>query len=223
MVIEIWSDVVCPFCYIGKRRLEAALAQFGREKVAITWKSFELDPERKREPGKDVYQRLAEKYGQSVEWAKESTAQVTEMAAEAGLTIHLERAVPANTFNAHRLVHLAARHGLDDAAEERLMTAYFTDAKDLGDPATLTALAAAIGLPAPEVASLLAGDAFAEDVRRDEQEALAGGIRAVPFFLFNRQYAVRGAQPVTTFLAALHQAETDTIVSGTRNRAGRAP
>ena len=211
--IEIWSDLVCPFCFIGKRNLEAALAQFdGRDQVKITWKSFELDPSPEREPGKDLNERLAEKYGQSLEWAKETTAQVTQAAAAAGLTFHLERAVPANTFDAHRLAHLAARHGRGDAAEERLMTAYFTEGKNLADPATLTALAAELELPRSEVDALLAGDVFSDEVRRDEEEAAGSGINAVPFFVLNRKYAVRGAQPVPTFLSALHLVEQDSKV-----------
>lgn len=206
--IEIWSDIVCPFCYIGKRNLEAALAQFSSgEPVTVTWKSFELDPSTER-AGKSLYERLAEKYGQSVEWARESSAQITKTAAAVGLDFHLNRAVPANTFNAHRLLHLAAKHGLADAAEERFMTAYFTEGKDIGDSATLAALAADAGLPADEVNSVLGGDDFADDVRRDLEEARAVGVSAVPFFIFNRKVAVRGAQPVSVFLSALHQVET---------------
>lgn len=211
ITIEIWSDLVCPFCYIGKRNLEAALRQFpGRDDVRIVWRSFELDPNDERDRSKNLYERLAEKYGQDIDWARATTAQVIATAEAAGLHFDYDRAIPANTFDAHRLTHLAARRGLQDRAEERLMAAYFTDGLDIGDRATLEKLAGEIGLDAAETRQALANDAHVEDVRRDEQEAWEAGIRAVPFYLFNRQTYVSGAQPVSTFLSALQMLASKT-------------
>ena len=202
--IEIWSDLVCPFCYIGKRNLEAALRQFpGRDDVQILWRSFELDPDSERDPSKSVYERLAEKYGQDLAWARAMTAQVVATANAAGLHFDYDRAVSANTFDAHRLTHLAARHGRQGDAEERLMSAYFCEGKNIGDRATLLSLAAGLGLDAAEAEASLAGDGFADAVRRDEEEAYSLGINAVPFYLFNREMYVRGAQSPETFLSAL--------------------
>jgi predicted DsbA family dithiol-disulfide isomerase len=207
ITVEIWSDVVCPFCYIGKRNFEAALGRFAqKEDVQIIWKSFELDPAAKYEPGLSIHEVLAEKYGRSIEEAKEMTAQVAKMAAGAGLKFAIDRTVPTNTFDAHRLIHLAAKHGLQDKAEETLFAAYFTDAKQIGDKAELKELADEIGVPKDEAEKLLAGDDFGKEVRDDEAEGRDMGVNAVPCFVINRKYLVRGAQPPDVFLGALEKA-----------------
>ncbi|TAJ97503.1 MAG: DsbA family oxidoreductase [Candidatus Manganitrophaceae bacterium] len=205
--LEIWSDIVCPFCYIGKRHLEAALNQFDhRDDVQVVWKSFELNPMAERNPGISVYENLSKKYGQSLAWAKQRTEEVSRWAAAVGLRFDFDRARPANSFDAHRLVRLAARHHLQDRAEERLFAAYFTEGKQIDDPKTLGQLGVDVGLNAEEVEKLLAGENFASEVRQEEEEAFSLGVTGVPFFLFNRKRAVSGAQPVETFLKALRTA-----------------
>ncbi|MBX0291411.1 DsbA family oxidoreductase [Hymenobacter sp. HSC-4F20] len=206
MKIEIWSDIVCPFCYIGKRRLENALAQFPHaEAVEIQWRSFELDPEANPEPGVSQYQRLAAKYGNTEAWARQMSANMTQMAAAEGLAFDFDRAVPANTFRAHRLVHLADRYGKQDAAKERLFKAYLEEGKDINDVATLARLAAELELPAAEVGQVLNSDEFAQDVRHDEYQARQIGVRGVPYFVFDDKYAVSGAQPTELFLEVLEK------------------
>src|SRR5690606_25816142 len=145
--VDIWSDIMCPFCYIGKRRFDDALSQFEhKEEVKVTWHSFQLDPSIKPQPGKSAVDYLAERKGQSREWSMHMHENVTQMAKEAGLTYNFDKAVVANSFDAHRLIHLAQENGLGDAAEERLFTAYFTEGKDIADPLTLVELGKEIGL-----------------------------------------------------------------------------
>jgi predicted DsbA family dithiol-disulfide isomerase len=205
--IEIWSDLLCPFCYIGKRQLEAALRQFEHsEHVKITWKSFQLDPAAERNPNFNTYERLARKYGNTVEWAKQMTSQIAERAASLGLKFDYDRTIPTNSMDAHRLIHLAAKHGLQDQAEERLFAAYFSEGQHIGDPQILKQLGVEIGLDADEVEATLASDEFAKEVRSETREAQSMGIAGVPFFLMNRKLAVGGAHPVETFLGALRQA-----------------
>lgn len=202
--IDIWSDIVCPFCYIGKRNLELALKNFpARDQVKLHWKSFELDPHGKKTPEGNAYETLARKYGRSVEWAKQATARTAAMAKDVGLDFDYDRIIPANTFNAHRLVHLADREGLQERAEERLMKAYFTDGENINDTDTLVRLAVDIGLDTTETKILLATDAFTTEVRRDEEEAMRLGIHGVPFFLINGEVPLEGAHPPEAFLSAL--------------------
>ena len=209
MNIEIWSDVVCPWCYIGKRRLEAALAQFPhRDSVTITWRSFELDPHAPRDFTGTLDERLARKYGVSLEEAAEMNARVSGLAAESGLEYHLDRARPSNTFDAHRLIHLGAARGIQGAVKERLLRAYFTEGQPIGDAETLARLAADAGLDAEEARAVLAGDAYAADVRADEARATEFGIRGVPFVVLDERFGVSGAQPVEVFLDALQTAWT---------------
>jgi predicted DsbA family dithiol-disulfide isomerase len=206
LTVDIWSDVVCPWCYIGKRRFEAALSRFEhRDDVEVLWHSFELDPSAPRvQPGRPA-ERLAEKYGMTVQEAEERQAEITALAAQEGLTYDLADARPGNSFDAHRLIHLGAQHGLVDHVAERLMTAYFSEREPIGDPATLERLAVEAGLPAEEVSELLAGDRFANAVRADEEAAVRLGIRGVPFFVLGRRYGVSGAQPADIMLQALRQ------------------
>ena len=215
ITVEIWSDLVCPFCYIGKRNFEVALGRFAqKDGVKIVWKSFELDPGAKFKPGVSIHESLAAKYGQSVEWAKKATAQVSAMAAGVGLKFAIDRTANTNTFNAHRLVHLAAKHGLQDEAEERFFAAYFVEGKQIGDKAVLTELAGEIGIPPDETAKLLDGDGYSMEVRNDEEEGRELGVNAVPCFIINRKHMVKGAQPPAAFLKALETAAKDRSSKG---------
>lgn len=210
MKIEIWSDVVCPWCSIGKRRLEAALEGFGhRDDVEIVWRSFELDPNAPRRRDGDLVDHLARKYGMSREQALASRARITAVAAEAGLEFHLDHAQPGNTFDAHRLLHLAAVRGVQDAVKERLLTAYVGEGEAIGDPDALVRLVSEAGLDADEARRVLDGDEYADDVRADEREAAELGVTGVPFFVFDRTYAVSGAQPPELLLEVLDKSWTD--------------
>lgn len=207
MDVEIWSDIMCPFCYIGKRKFEHALSQFSRrDRVNVVWKSFQLNPDLKTEPGKNINQYLAEVKGWSLDEAKQMSDRVTDMASEVGLTYDFDKAVVANSFDAHRLIQLAKAHGLGDAAEEQLFKAYFTEGRDTSDHATLLELGIRIGLPADAVRQMLHSTAYADAVNQDVYEAQQVGARGVPFFVLNRQYAVSGAQQPETFLGALETA-----------------
>ncbi|MCG2614973.1 DsbA family oxidoreductase [Terrimonas sp. NA20] len=207
MKIEIWSDIMCPFCYIGKRHFEKALENFeGKDDVQVEWKSFQLNPDMKTEPGKSINEYLAEHKGWSIEQARQANQYVTGMAAKAGLTYDMERAVVANSFDAHRLIQLAKASGRGDEMEERLFKAYFTEGKNIGDPGTLAELAADAGLDKQRAEEVLKGREFAEAVDRDIYEAQQIRVSGVPFFVLNDRYAVSGAQPAETFAGALEQA-----------------
>lgn len=211
MKVEIWSDVVCPWCYIGKRRFEKALARFAhRAQVEIVWRSFELDPTAPQVSTETVNEILARKYNMSQQQVAATTANVTALAAKEGLEYHLDNAKRSNTFDAHRLIHLAAAHGLQPAAKERLLQAYFTEGLTLGDSETLVQLGTEIGLPADEVREALAGDAYAEAVRADEQRAAMLGISGVPFFVIDEKYGVSGAQETALLLKVLEQVWSET-------------
>ncbi len=206
MKIEIWSDVVCPFCYMGKRKLEIALGQFPhRDEVEILWHSFQLDPGAKRMEGKDIHDYLAAKCGRSREWAIEVNADVAARAGQVGLEYNFDKAIPVNTFDAQRLIHLAAGHGLQAKAEERLFAAYFTEGRDIGEIPALTEIADEIGLDTEEVRSMLESTDYADLVKGDIEEAESLGINSVPFFVFDRKYAISGAQPSHLFLETLEK------------------
>ncbi len=216
MKVEIWSDVVCPWCHIGKRRFEAALARFPhREDVEVEWKSFELDPQAPSAPagrpaGEHEYaERLAAKYGTDVASAQQMIDTMTAQAAAEGLDFRFDRAVRANTFDAHQVIHLAGLRGVQDAVEERLLRAYFTEGEAVGDRETLVRLAAEAGLDAGEVREALEDQRHAGAVRADEAEAAAIGIGGVPFFVVDRTYGVNGAQPAEVLLQALERAWAD--------------
>lgn len=207
MKIEIWSDVMCPFCYIGKRRFEDALQQFAhKDSVEIEWKSFQLNPDMVTDPSVNINQYLADAKGWTLDYAQQMNNHVTEMAAEVGLTYHMDNAVVANSFNAHRFTHLAKKHGLGANAEEALFKAYFTDGKNVDDTDTLIELGTSIGLNAEEVKQTLATDAYADAVKHDIAEAQYLGIKGVPFFVMNSKYGVSGAQAVPVFTQTLEKA-----------------
>jgi predicted DsbA family dithiol-disulfide isomerase len=196
MHVEIWSDIACPWCYVGKRRFEAALAAFEhRDEVTVTWRSFELDPQAPVARSVDSATHLADKYGMTREEAQASQLQLAEVAAGDGLDMRFDLARGGNTFDAHRLVHLGEAHGLQDATKERLMRAYFTEGELIGDAEALARLALEVGLPEDEVRELLAGDRYASEVREDERTAMSLGINAVPFFVVDRRIGAAGAHP----------------------------
>lgn len=200
MKIEIWSDIMCPFCYIGKRHLETALDQFPDQHFEIEWKSFQLDPTIVPQPDKNVYEYLAERKGVSVEESKQMHAGVVARAAEVGLDYQFEKAVVSNSFDAHRLIQLAKTKGLGDSIEEKFFKAYFTEGRDLNDKDTLMELCVGIGLNALDVKEVLEDETrFANAVRNDISEAQQIGVRGVPFFVFDRKYAISGAQPIEHF------------------------
>ena len=206
MELEIWSDIACPWCYIGKRRIEAAVAQFEHaDELTITWRSFELDPNAPAEREGDLSGLMARKYGITLEQARDAQRGLTETATGEGLTFHFEQARSGNTFDGHRLVHLAAEHGLQDAMKERLLRAYFTDGQLISDPETLLATGTEVGVPEHEIRELLGGDRFAADVRADEHAATALGISGVPTFIVDRRVGVTGAQPPELLLRMLRQ------------------
>ena len=207
MQIEIWSDVICPWCYIGKRRFEQALAQSGlRETVSVVWRSFELDPDAAVQYPGTLEEMLARKYGVSLQQAAVMNERVTSVAAEVGLEYHLSKARPGNTFDAHRLLHFAASRQLGDRATERIMHAYFSEALPVGDRAALARLAPEFGIAESDALAMLESDAYADAVRADEARAAAFGITGVPFFVFDEKSGVSGAQPVEVFIEALQQA-----------------
>ena len=219
MDIEIWSDVICPWCYIGKRRFEQALEQFPhRDAVSVHWRSFELDPDAPQQYAWTLNEMLAEKYETTPQQAAQMNQRVSALAAEVGLDYQLDQARPGNTFNAHRLLHLAAKRDVQPTVTERLMRAYFTEGQPIGDSETLARLASEAGLDANEARATLAGDAFADEVRADERRAAMLGIHGVPFVAIDARYGVSGAQPTEVFLKALETAweasQPLTMVSG---------
>jgi predicted DsbA family dithiol-disulfide isomerase len=211
MQVEIWSDVVCPWCYLGKRRLEQALERFPhRDRIDIVWRSFELDPDAPSVP-QGLTARLVSLYGMSAQEAAERNAQMTELAAESGLHFRLDIAKPANTFDAHRVLHVARAEGLESEAKERLLAAYFSEGRVISDTDTLVELAAEVGVDPDRTRTALGDESFAGEVRADEREAVDLGITGVPFFVLGRRYAVSGAQPVELLLQAVEQAWADTM------------
>jgi predicted DsbA family dithiol-disulfide isomerase len=204
--VEIWSDIACPWCYVGKRKFEAALEQFEHaEDVRVTWRSFELDPTAPAERHGDRAERLAQKYGMTVEQAREIEQHLVETAAGEGLDFRFDIARSGSTFDAHRVVHLAEQQGLQDAMKERLLRAYFTEGRLVSDHDTLAALAVEVGLPDNEVREALASERCAEQVRDDERTATQLGISAVPTFVVDRALGASGAHPPEVLLELLRQ------------------
>ena len=207
MKVEIWSDVVCPWCYIGKRRFESALDRFGhRDAVKVEFRSFELDPTAPADDGTNLDERLARKYGFGLEQARALNARVVKAADGEGLHYRLDIAKHGNTLDSHRLIHLAATQGRQAAMKERLMAAYFTEGKSIGDPDSLAELAVEVGIDTERARAVLGSDEFATDVHNDEREATELGITGVPFFVIDRRYGVSGAQPPEVLLDALEMA-----------------
>lgn len=208
MKIEIWSDIMCPFCYIGKRQLETALKEFPRNEFEIEWKSFQLDPTIEPQSGKDVFTFLAERKGISVEQSIEMHKGVVERAKSVGLDYHFDKAIISNSLTAHRIIHLAKAKKLGDEMEEIFFKAYFTDGKDLNDAQTLIELGIQAGLDSNEVKEVLENEnLYLSDVKGDINEAQEIGVQGVPFFVFDRKYAVSGAQPVEAFVNTIKEVQ----------------
>ncbi|MCA4134355.1 DsbA family oxidoreductase [Arthrobacter sp. M4] len=207
MKIEIWSDVACPWCYIGKRRFENALAEFPhRDAVDIQWRSYQLDPTIPEHYDGAELDYLSKRKGLAPEQVKQMFAHVSEQAKGEGLNYKFDDVVVANSFTAHRLIHLAAAHGKQDAAKERLLSDHFEHGEDIGSQEYLTRLGVDLGLDAADVAELFSSDKYADDVRHDIAEARALGVSGVPFFVIDRKYGISGAQPTALFSQALSQA-----------------
>ena len=206
MEIKIWSDVRCPFCYIGKRKFEAALENFPqKDKVEIVWKSFQLDPAMKTDTNTSTLDYFVKTKGVSVEQARQMFSGATNMAREVGLHFNLEESIPANSFMAHRLIQQAKSKGLGNEIEEALFKAHFEEARNIDDTEVLVQVATSIGMNAEEVKPMLEADDFAYDVKQDEMEARNIGVRGVPFFVFDNKYAISGAQPEEVFLQHLEK------------------
>lgn len=206
MKVEIWSDVMCPFCYIGKRRLERALEQFPQAaQVQVEWKSFQLDPESTTDISQNYAQMLADKKNMPLPQVRDMFANVAEMGRGEGLRLDFDKAVVANSFQAHRFTHLAKAHGKQHEAEEQLFKAHFTDGKNIDEAEVLAQLGEEIGIGATAVREMLTSEAYKAEVQRDQYEAHQIGVRGVPFFVFNDKYAISGAQESRVFLSALQQ------------------
>ena len=206
--VDIWSDVVCPFCYIGKKRLEHVAAEAGIT-LDVHWHSFELDPNAPAKHNSNNTERLAKKYGRSYADMEQMERNVAAMAAEEGIDFQWQKAQSGNTFDAHRLIHFAASKGLANEAKEALCYAYMTEGVAIGERSNVELVAQRIGLHADEVKAVLDSDAFAADVRQDEEIARSQlQVSGVPFFVFNQRLGLSGAQPREVFLQALQQAQS---------------
>lgn len=204
MRIDIWSDIVCPFCYVGKRNLELALAEFEhRDEVDVVWHSFELDPSATEHPAGSLPELIASKYQMPLEQAIVSQESLAERARKVGLDFNWRQARYGNTFDAHRVIHYASEQGLASAAQEAFKMAYFTEGRSVQDHESILDIASEVGLDTAEVEAVLKSDRYAADVRADEQLAHQLGINGVPFFLFESKWAVNGAQPAEALLQAL--------------------
>lgn len=207
MKVEVWSDFVCPFCYIGKRRLESALNRFEhKDQVEVEFKSYELDPNSPKKIGRSIHEVIAEKYGMSMEEARNTNSGIAQQAKEEGLTYHFDAMQPSNTFDAHRLAQFAKTKGKEADVTEKLLHAYFTESRLLSDLETLADIASEAGISREEALKVLNNEeAYANEVRMDEQVARQIGVRGVPFFVINQKYAISGAQPSEAFLGALQK------------------
>lgn len=206
MNIEIWSDIVCPWCYIGKRRLENALAKFqDRQYLNIEYKSYQLDPTRETDPNLSIEEYLSERKGMAIEQAQEMTTQISKVASSVGLDYKLSNAIPINTLQAHELLHFAKAQGKQLELKERLMKAYFIETLNLDDTAILINLASEVGLDKEETYQVLHSKQYASEVQNDISVAVQLGIRGVPFFVFDRKYAISGAQEEQVFLDTLNK------------------
>lgn len=206
MRVDIWSDVVCPFCYIGKKRLEAAAKESGIE-LEVHWHSFQLDPEAPVRQEVSNSERLAQKYGRSVPEVEDMQRNIAAMAKQEGIEFNWEGASSGNTLNAHRIIHLAQSKGLGNEAQEAFFYSYMTQGLPIGERETLEDVAARIGLNPVEVDDLLDSDEFADFVKFDQEVARDQlKVTGVPFFVFDQRIALAGAQPKEVFLQVLEKA-----------------
>ncbi|MCH8559038.1 MAG: DsbA family oxidoreductase [Balneolia bacterium] len=214
MKVEIWSDIVCPFCYIGKRNLEKALRQTGMaDTTDILWRSFELDPEVITNPGFSIYEHLAKRKGWTVEYSREMHGHVAKMAADAGLDYNFDHSFPANSFKAHRLLHHARKAGVQNEFKELLFKAHFTEGKNVDSDDILTELATEAGMEEKEIKNILSSGRYASDVKKDVARAVETGVRGVPYFVFNDHYAVAGAQPPDVLVRIIEEIKEENSAS----------
>ncbi len=206
MIVDVWSDMVCPFCYIGKRRLESALSQFDGD-VTVRYHSFQLDPSQPEHKDGDIHTMIAQKYNLSYDQARRMNLSLERQAKDDGLDYHMDDAIPANTMDAHRLCHWAAEQGLPTQMEELIMKAYFTDSLNIADHAVLARIAAQAGLNEQAALDMLASDRYAQHVEQDQDRAARLGVRGVPHFVINGRQQISGAQPVDVFVQALNKAK----------------
>ena len=210
MKVEVWSDVVCPFCYIGKTHFDEALAQFAeKENIEFVWKSFQLNPNLKTNLDQNLYEHLSESKGISVEQAKGMGSHAAQMGKASDLNLDFDKSVVANSFNSHRLIHHAKANSLQQEMKSRLFFAYFSEGKNIDDSETLITLATEIGLDSDKAKAVLESDKYADAVNADIQESRQLGVSGVPFFVFDRKYAVSGAQPAEAFLQNLEKSFTE--------------
>jgi predicted DsbA family dithiol-disulfide isomerase len=212
--VDVWSDIACPWCYVGKRRLEAALERFPhRDDVEVIWHAFELDPgaPKERDPSVSYAERLGKKYGRTTTQAEAMLARTTETARGDGLDLRFDRVRSGNTFDAHRLVHLGLVNGKQDEVKERLFAAYMTEGELISDPNTLARIAGEAGLSEDEASAMLASDTYVREVRADEALANELGITGVPFYVLGGKYAVSGAQPPELFFQGLTKAWDEAV------------
>jgi predicted DsbA family dithiol-disulfide isomerase len=214
MKIEIWSDFMCPFCYIGKRRLEIALDKFEhKDEVEVVFKSFELDPSSKKKFHGNIHEIIAHKYGISVEQAKASNNQIVAQAKAIGLDFNFDDLIPTNTFDAHRLSQYAKTEGKINELSERILKAYFIDSLNISDYKVLAGLAGEVGLDSDKALTVLESQQYGTEVRKDEESASKLKISSVPYFVFNNKYAVSGAQPSEVFLEVLEKVREEELSS----------
>lgn len=212
MKVEIWSDVVCPFCYIGKKRFEQAVEDFPHpDQLEVEWKSFQLDPTVENNGDQNLTEHLAKSKGISIENARQMQQRVVSMAEEEGLQFNFDKSVVANSFDAHRLIKFARDRGKGNEMAEALFRAYFTDGKNIGDMKSLVDLAEELGLDPTEAENVLQSQKYANNVKHDIQVASGMDIRGVPFFLFDRKYAISGARETEIFLKALKQSWNESL------------
>jgi len=208
--VDVWSDIVCPFCYIGKRNFENALKETGMEdQVKVVWHSFELAPDAETNPDASIYEELAKRKGWSPEQSKQIHQQMEGRAKESGLDYDFEKTIPANSFNAHRLLHLAKKHDVQNEVKELLFKGYFTDGKNIDDDAYLIAIGKEAGLKEDDIRKSLQSDDIEKEIAEDIQNARQLGIQGVPFFVLNQKYAISGAQPVEAFTQALEKVKSE--------------
>ncbi|MBY0348032.1 MAG: DsbA family oxidoreductase [Hydrotalea flava] len=222
MQVEIWSDVVCPFCYIGKRKFEKAFASFdGKDTVEIIWRSFQLDADFKPTAGTSVHEYLANRKGVPLEKGKEMNNYMQDLAKAVGLDFQFDKAIVNNTFNAHRLLHLAKEYGVQSKVKELLLAAYFTEGKDIGNAIVLADIGEKAGITKATVLAMLQSDALVDAVRADQYTAQQIGVQGVPFFVFNQKYAVSGAQEPATFLKVFKKVQEEEQPVATNETTGR--
>lgn len=205
--VEIWSDVVCPFCFIGKKNFEAALKNYsGSEKIEVVWRSFELDPKAERSQQIKIHDLIAKKYGRTAEWAQENNERLTAQGKTIGIDFDFNSIIPTNSFDAHRLLHFARAENKENEVSQLLFNAYFSQGQDIALPSVLADIVVQAGLNAEKWNQVFLGQDFTADVRNEESQAQELGITGVPAFVFNRKYLVSGAQPVEAFLEVLNEA-----------------